>query len=99
MLIDFCFYTISHECCSCENESTSCARSTYYAVQKSKAIVYSHLDSIQTYCNDKIGRMIQAHIQACGELLNRIEDKTDQMLIEKEIADLKIILDLVRYVN
>jgi hypothetical protein len=67
--------------------------------KKSKAIVYSHLDSSQTYCNDKIGRMIQAHIQACGELLNRIEDKTDQMLIEKEIADLKIILDLVRYVN
>jgi hypothetical protein len=67
--------------------------------KKSRAIVYSHLDSSQTFCNDKIGRMIQAHIQACGELLNRIEDKTDQMLVEKDIADLKIILDLVRYVN
>jgi hypothetical protein len=66
--------------------------------KKSRSITYSLVDASQTFCNDK-NNIVQAHIQACDALLNRTKDMTARIIVEKEIGDLKIVLDLVKYVS
>jgi hypothetical protein len=65
---------------------------------KNKSIVYCPIDSGQTLskCTNDI---IKAHIEACDVLLNRTEETSDQIIVKKEIADLKMVLDLVKYVS
>lgn len=65
---------------------------------KNRSIIYSPVDPNQTLSKDK-NDIIKAHIDACSVLLNRTEETSDQIIVEKEIADLKMVLDLVKYVS
>ena len=65
---------------------------------KNRSIVYSPVQPSQI-SSKNINNIIKAHIDACVALLNRTENASDQMIIEKEIGELKIVLDLIKYVN
>jgi hypothetical protein len=65
---------------------------------KNRSIIYSPVDPNQTLSKDT-NDIIKAHIDACSVLLNRTEQTSDQIIVEKEIADLKMVLDLVKYVS
>lgn len=65
---------------------------------KNRSIIYSPADSGQTWSKGT-NDIIKAHIEACDVLLNRTEETSDQIIVKKEIADLKMVLDLVKYVR
>lgn len=67
-------------------------------LSKNRSIIYSPVDPNQTLSKDT-NDIIKAHIDACSVLLNRTEETSDQIIVEKEIADLKMVLDLVKYVR
>jgi hypothetical protein len=65
---------------------------------KNRSIIYSPIDSNHVPSKD-INNIIMAHIDACVALLNRAEKTSDQIIVEKEIAELKTVLDLVKYIS
>jgi hypothetical protein len=67
-------------------------------INKNRSIFYSPVHPIQISSKDK-NNIIKAHIDACVALLNRTGKASDQIIIEKEIAELKIVLDLIKYVS
>jgi hypothetical protein len=70
----------------------------FIGFSKNRSIIYSPVDSGQTWSKGT-NDIIKAHIEAYDVLLNRTEETSDQIIVKKEIADLKMVLDLVKYVR
>lgn len=62
--------------------------------EKVKKVTYSFIDSYHSLCIDKKD-IISAELEACERLLKYTVDKSDRETIEKEIAQLKMTLDLM----
>jgi hypothetical protein len=62
--------------------------------EKPKKVIYSFVDDSHGICIDKKD-IISAELEACERLLKYAVDKTDQEIIKKEIAELKMALDLM----
>lgn len=62
---------------------------------KKRKITYSFVDSYHSLCRDKKD-IILSEIQACERLLKYTTDENDKTIIEKEIAELKLTLDLIQ---
>lgn len=63
-------------------------------LKNSRNVIYSLVDSYHSTCIDKKD-IILGQIQACEKLLRYTRDRIDQIILEKEIADLKLMLDLI----
>ena len=57
-------------------------------------MTYSFIDDSHGLCIDKKD-IISAELEACERLLKYTTDKTDEEIIKKEIAELKMALDLM----
>jgi hypothetical protein len=57
-------------------------------------VTYSPIDTYHNVFIDKRD-LILAQIHACERLLKYTNDRIDQIILEKEIADLKLMLDLI----
>ena len=57
-------------------------------------MIYSVENSYHNICIDKRGILLE-QIQACEKVLRYTDDRIDQIILEKEIADLKLMLDLI----
>ena len=57
-------------------------------------VIYSVENSYHSICIDKRGILLE-QIQACERVLRYTCDRVDQIILEKEIADLKLMLDLI----
>jgi len=62
--------------------------------KKKRNIIYSFVDSYHSLCLDK-KEIILAQIQACERLLKYVTDKNDISIIGEEVAELRLILDLM----
>ena len=62
--------------------------------EKNKKVTYTFIDSYHSLCLDKKD-IISAEIEACNRLLKYTRDERDNEIIEKEIAELKMSLDLI----
>ena len=62
---------------------------------KKRKITYSFVDSYHSLCRDKKD-IILSEIQACERLLKYTTDENDKVIVEKEIAELKLTLDLIQ---
>jgi hypothetical protein len=62
--------------------------------EKGIKIAYSFVDTYHSLCLDKKD-IIMAQIYACERLLNNTTDKISDSAITKEIAELKMALDLL----
>ena len=67
---------------------------TCRCVDKGIKIAYSFIDSYHSLCLDKKD-IILAEIDACERLLKYTSDPTNKVTITKEIAELKMTLDLL----
>jgi hypothetical protein len=63
-------------------------------LKKMRNVTYSLVESYHTTCIDKRD-IILGQIQACERLLKYTRDRLDQIILEKEIADLKLMLDFI----
>jgi hypothetical protein len=61
---------------------------------KSKKVIYSFVDDSHGLCIDKKD-IILAELEACERLMKYAVDRTDQETIKKEVAELKMSLDLL----
>ena len=57
-------------------------------------VIYSVENSYHSICIDKRGILLE-QILACERVLKYTSDRIDQIILEKEIADLKLMLDLI----
>jgi hypothetical protein len=73
--------TIAAKTCSC-NKSNS------------RKVMYTFFDACHILCVDK-REIIVAQLEACIRLLEDTFDNTDSKAIEREIAELKMTLDLM----
>jgi hypothetical protein len=62
--------------------------------EKQKKVTYSFIDDTHGVCIDKKD-IISAELEACERLLKYTAEKTDEEAIKKEIAELKMALDLM----
>jgi hypothetical protein len=62
--------------------------------EKVKKVTYSFIDSYHSLCIDKKD-IISAELEACERLLKCAVDKFDRGIIEKEIAQLKMVFALM----
>jgi len=62
--------------------------------KKNMKVTYFLIDSCHTLCLDKRD-IIFAQIEACNRLSRYTRDEDDKKVIEKEIAELKMSLDLI----
>jgi hypothetical protein len=62
--------------------------------QAKEAIMYSFSESFHSLCLDKKA-IIEAEIQACERLLNYSKNDSESLVIKKEIAELRMALDLL----
>jgi hypothetical protein len=62
--------------------------------EKNMKVTYSFIDSYHSLCLDKKD-MISAEIDACQKLTKYTVDEKDKLVIEKELAELKMSLDLM----
>jgi hypothetical protein len=62
--------------------------------KKARNVTYSLVDSYHNTCIDK-REIISGQIEACERLLKFTNDRVDQIILEKEVADLKLMLDLL----
>jgi hypothetical protein len=62
--------------------------------EKNTKVTYSIIDSYHSLCLDK-KYIISAEIDACQRLSKYTADEKDKLVIETEIAELKISLDLM----
>jgi hypothetical protein len=72
--------TILAKTCGCRGRNTK--------------VTYSFIDSYHSLCLDKKD-IISAEIDACQKLTKYTVDEKDKMVIEKELAELKMSLDLM----
>jgi hypothetical protein len=61
---------------------------------KERNVIYSVENSYHSICIDKRD-IIFGQIHACDRVLKYTNDRIDQIILEKEIADLKLMLDLI----
>ena len=61
---------------------------------KVRKVTYSFINESHSLCIDKRA-IISAELEACERLLKYPTDKTEQETIKKEIAELKMALDLM----
>jgi hypothetical protein len=62
--------------------------------EKNRRVAYKFMDGFHTICLDKKD-IVLAEIDACEHLLRACNDKGDRSAIEKEISELKLVLDLM----
>jgi hypothetical protein len=62
--------------------------------ERSMKVTYSFIDSYHSLCLDKKD-IIYAEIDACQRLTKYTVDEKDKLVIEKELAELKMSLDLM----
>jgi len=62
---------------------------------KKRKVTYSFVDSYHSLCRDKKD-IILSEMQACERLLKYTRDENDTITIEKEVAELKLALDLLQ---
>lgn len=60
-----------------------------------RKVAYSFVDSYHSLCRDKKD-IILSEIQACERLLKYTRDENDKITVEKEVAELKLTLDLLQ---
>jgi hypothetical protein len=60
-----------------------------------RKVTYSFVDSYHSLCSDKKD-IILSEIQACERLLKYTRDENDKITVEKEVAELKLTLDLLQ---
>lgn len=60
---------------------------------KTRKVTYSFVDSYHSLCRDKKDIFI-SEIQACERLLKYTREENDKIILENEIAELKLALDL-----
>mgnify|MGYP003579877649 FL=1 len=61
---------------------------------RSRRVPYAFVESFHSTCIEK-KEVILSQIFACERLKKFTKDDTDQIILEKEIFDLKLILDLI----
>jgi hypothetical protein len=61
---------------------------------KNRKVIFSKIDSYHNLCSDKRD-IILAQIEACERLSKYTKDGSDQILLEREIVELKLALDLL----
>jgi hypothetical protein len=74
-------YDIVAKTCGCED--------------KKRKVTYTFVDSYHSLCRDKKD-IILSEIQACERLLKYTRDENDKTVLEKEIAELKLALDMLQ---
>jgi hypothetical protein len=62
--------------------------------EKNMKVTYFFIDSSHTLCLDKKD-LIYVEIEACNRLSRYTRDEMDKKVIEREIAELKMSLDLI----
>ncbi|MGB8188283.1 MAG: hypothetical protein WCE91_01665 [Nitrososphaeraceae archaeon] len=62
---------------------------------KTRKVTYSFVDSFHSLCRDKKDILI-SEIQACERLLKYTREENDKIILENEIAELKLALDLLQ---
>lgn len=75
-------HTIVAKTCGCKME------------RDKRKVTYALIDSYHNLCLDKTD-MIRSELMACERLLKYTSDETDRKAIENEIAELKMVLDLM----
>ena len=60
-----------------------------------RKVTYSLVDSYHNLCRDKKD-IILSEMQACERLLQYTRDENDKITVEKEVAELKLTLDLLQ---
>ena len=63
-------------------------------IKRRRNVIYSVENSYHSICIDKRGILLE-QIHACERILKCTSDRIDQIILEKEIADLKLMLDLI----
>lgn len=59
-----------------------------------RKLTYALIDTYHSLCLDKKD-VIESELIACGKLLKYTSEEHDRQIIEKEMADLKMTLDLL----
>ncbi|HEY7734103.1 MAG TPA: hypothetical protein VIB07_04865 [Nitrososphaera sp.] len=62
--------------------------------EKNRRVAYKFMDGFHSLCLDKKD-IVLAEIDACEVLLRACNDQGDRNAIEKEISELKLVLDLM----
>ena len=62
--------------------------------EKNMKVTYSFIDSYHSLCLDKKD-IISAEIEACNRPSKYTRDELDKKVIEREIAELKMALDMI----
>lgn len=76
-----------------KNESIVVIAKTCGCQNTGSKVTYAFVDQAHALCQDKKD-IIQAEIEACERLLAYVEE-SDRKVVEKEIADLRMALDLM----
>ena len=77
-----------------DTESPTILAKTCGCKEKYLKVTYFFIDSCHSLCLDKKD-LIYAEIEACNRLSRYSGDEMDKKIIEKEIAELKMSLDLI----
>jgi hypothetical protein len=77
-----------------DTESPTILAKTCCCKEKYLKVTYFFIDSCHSLCLDKKD-LIYAEIEACNRLSRYTRDEIDKKVIEKEIAELKMSLDLI----
>lgn len=77
-----------------ETEVRSIINAKTCGCKDTKRIAYSFTDQYHSLCLDKKD-VIMAEIDACEGLLKYTQDDSDRRAVEKEIAELRMALDLM----
>jgi hypothetical protein len=62
---------------------------------RNRKVTYSFIDSFHSLCRDKKD-IILSEMQACERLLKYTRDENEKITVEKEVAELKLALDLLQ---
>jgi hypothetical protein len=77
-----------------DTESPTILAKTCGCKEKYLKVTYFFIDSCHSLCLDKKD-LVYAEIEACNRLSRYTRDEMDKKIIEKEIAELKMSLDLI----
>jgi hypothetical protein len=77
-----------------DTESPTILAKTCGCKEKYLKVTYFFIDSCHSLCLDKKD-LIYAEIEACNRLSRYSRDEMNKKIIEKEIAELKMSLDLI----
>lgn len=63
--------------------------------ERDRKVTYLFLDPCHSLCQDKKD-ILANELHACEKLLKYSRDPLDRQIVEREIADLKLMLDLIQ---